>query len=206
MGVVTRLAHTATGDTDAEIITRMHGDPEGFATIFDRYYPAIHGYATRRLGPDLADDVAGETFLVAFDQWERYDTSHDSARPWLFGIASNLIARHQRAEARRYQAFARADRAATPSAEQTDGQADRIAVRLDAQAVRGQLAAALSDIAQSDREVLLLVAWGDLTCEETADALGIPAGTVRSRLHRARKRLRTALGGADPTMTGEDFQ
>ncbi|WP_446219509.1 RNA polymerase sigma factor [Micromonospora sp. IBHARD004] len=56
--------------------------------IFDRYYPAIHGYAMRRLGCDLADDVAAETFLVAFDNRQRYDTTHPSARPWLFGIGS----------------------------------------------------------------------------------------------------------------------
>ncbi|MFG3690957.1 RNA polymerase sigma factor [Micromonospora sp. NPDC047740] len=63
----------------------------------------------------------------------------------------------------------------------------------------------MGEIAPADREVVLLIAWADLTCEE-ARALEIPAGTVRSRLHRARKRLRAALGGADPTATGEDFQ
>lgn len=203
MAVVTQPVYTAREDTDAEIIRRMHGDPTAFATVFDRYYPAIHGYATRRLGRDLADDVAAETFLVAFDRWERYDTSQESARPWLFGIASNLIAGHLRAEARWYQAVARVGRT-TPAG--ADGHADQVAVRLDAAAVRGQLAEALGDLAPSDREVLLLVAWADLTSEETARVLGIPAGTVRSRLHRARKKLRVALGGADPTAPGEDFQ
>jgi RNA polymerase sigma factor (sigma-70 family) len=211
MGVVTRAVCTATErtgteQTDAEIISRMHGDPESFATIFDRYYPAIHGYAARRLGRDLADDVAAETFLVAFDNWRRYDTTYDRARPWLFGIASNLIAGHQRTEARQYRALARADQVTTADPDSVDGPADRVAVRLDAQAVRGRLAAALEDIAPADREVLLLIAWADLTCEEVARALEIPAGTVRSRLHRARKRLRAALGGADPTATGEEFQ
>jgi RNA polymerase sigma factor (sigma-70 family) len=203
MGVVAR---PAAEDTDAEIIRRMHGDPDVFATVFDRYYPAIHGYATRRLGRDLADDVAAEVFLVAFDQWQRYDTSQESARPWLFGIASNLIAGHQRAEARRYRAIARTDRAVTAGDEHADGHADRVAVRLDAEALRGRLAMALGDIAPSDREVLLLVAWADLSCEETAQALGVPAGTVRSRLHRARKKLRAALGGADPTALREELQ
>ena len=193
MDVVTR--QTA-GGTDAEIIRRMHSDPEAFATVFDRYYPAIHAYAARRLGRDLADDVAAEVFLVAFDQFQRYDTTQASARPWLFGIASNLIAGHRRAEARRYRAIAGG---VTGGDEHGDGHADRVAVRLDAQALRGRLAAALAGIAPPDREVLLLVAWADLSCEETARALGVPAGTVRSRLHRARKKLRAALGGADPT-------
>ncbi|MGY0004138.1 RNA polymerase sigma factor [Micromonospora sp. I033] len=198
MGVVTRDVCT-----DAEIISRMHGDPALFDTIFDRYYPAIHGYATRRLGRDLADDVAAETFLVAFAHWRRYDTTQHSARPWLFGIASNLIAGHQRTEARRYRALARAERTDRNS---HDGPADQVAVRLDAQAVRGRLAAALEEIAPADREVVLLVAWADLSCEEVARALEIPAGTVRSRLHRARRRLRAALGGTDPTATGEDSE
>lgn len=205
MGVVTRDAHTAAQVTDAEIISRMHGDPGAFEAIFDRYYPTIHGYASRRLGRDLADDVAAETFLVAFDKWRRYDTTQDSARPWLYGIASNLIAGHERAEARRYQAFARAERLATAGAN-PDGETDQLALRLDAEAVRGRLAAALHEIAPSDREVLLLVAWADLTGEEIARALEIPAGTVRSRLHRARKKLQVALGGADPRAMGRDFE
>lgn len=206
MSVVSRDVYTAAGQTDAEIISRMHGNPELFGTIFDRYYPSIHGYAYRRLGRDLADDVAAETFLVAFDHWQRYDTTHDNARPWLFGIASNLIAGHQRSEARQYRALARADQVATAEPDRVDGPADRVAVRLDAQAVRGRLAAALGEISPADREVVLLVAWAELTCEEVARALEIPAGTVRSRLHRARKKLRAALGGADPTATGEDPQ
>jgi RNA polymerase sigma factor (sigma-70 family) len=201
MAVATRPVHTVT-DTDAEIIGRMHGDPALFAIVFDRYYPAIHAFACRRLGRDLADDVAAETFLVAFDHWQRYDTRRSSARPWLFGIASNLIAHQQRSEARRYQAFARADSAAAADADSTD----RIVGKVDAQAVRGRLARALRDITPSDREVLLLIAWAGLSCEETAQALEIPAGTVRSRLHRARKLLQAALGGADPTRMKEECE
>jgi RNA polymerase sigma factor (sigma-70 family) len=206
MGVVSPDVCTATEQTDSEVISRMHDDPELFGTIFDRYYPGIHGFASRRLGRDLADDVAAETFLVAFDRWQRYDTAYDSARPWLFGIASNLIAGHQRAEARRYRALARADQVTTGDPDGAGGPADRVVLRLDAQAVRAQLAAALEEIAPADREVVLLIAWGDLTSEEVARALEIPAGTVRSRLHRARRRLRAALGGADPTATGEDLR
>ncbi len=210
MGVATRPGPTATGETDAEIMSRAHGDPAVFAALFDRYYPAIHGYATRRLGRDLADDVAAETFLVAFDRRGRYDTTHSSARPWLFGIASNLVAGHQRSEARRYQALARtygrADSDATGGVSSPDRLADRVAVRLDAQAVRGRLALALGGIAPSDREVLLLVAWAGLSCEETARALEIPPGTVRSRLHRARRKLQAALGGTDPTAMEEDVR
>ncbi|MFC6878691.1 MULTISPECIES: RNA polymerase sigma factor [Actinomadura] len=175
-------------------------EPEAFAALFDRYYTAIHGYAARRLGHGLADDVAAETFLVAFDRRGSYDTGRPDARPWLYGIASNLIARHRRAEVRQYRALAR-----TGADDVAEGHADRVAGRLDAQAARGPLAEALGDIADGDRDVLLLVAWEQFAVQEAAEALGIPPGTARSRLHRARRRIRAALGETDPTTLGEDL-
>ena len=180
---------------DAVVIERSLREPDRFSEIFDRHYGDIHGYASRRLGPSLADDVAAETFLIAFDRRRRYDLAHPSARPWLYGIASNLVARHHRAEMRRYRALARAGapEAVDADAEQADG-------RIDAVAQRARLAAALLEIAERDREVLLLVAWAQLSGEEAARALGIPAATARSRLHRARRRTRAALA-ADPRST-----
>ena len=176
---------------DAALIERSLREPERFTELFDRYYGEIHGYVARRLGPSLAEDVASETFLIAFDRRRRYDVAFPSARPWLYGIASNLVARHRRAEVRRYRAHSRAD-----VTHAVDRHADRVAGRLDARALRGRLAAALVDVADRDREVLLLVAWAQLSLEEAARALGIPAGTARSRLHRARRRMRTALEDA----------
>ncbi|GAA3981315.1 RNA polymerase sigma factor [Actinomadura viridis] len=191
----------ATGrESDAAIIGRSRAEPELFAALFDRYHAAVHGYAARRLGHALADDVAAETFLIAFDRRERYDLGRDDARPWLYGIASNLIARHHRAETRQYRALAR-----TGAEEATEGHADRVAGRIDAQAARGPLAAALAGIARGDRDVLLLVAWAGLTLREAGDALGIPAGTARSRLHRARTKIRAALGHTAPALSGEDL-
>jgi len=174
--------------SDAEIITQSGREPERFADIFDRYYAQIHGYAARRLGHGLADDVAAEAFLVAFERRGRYHASRLDARPWLYGIASNLIARHHRAEKRRYRAMAR-----VACRDATKGHADEIAAMLDAEAFRAPLAAALARIADRDREVLLLVAWAGLTSEQAGEALGIPSGTARSRLHRARTLLRAAL-------------
>ncbi|WP_341770194.1 RNA polymerase sigma factor [Actinomadura darangshiensis] len=118
----------AVTDGDAEILRRSRHEPECFAALFDRRYTAIHGYAARRLGGGLADDVAAETFLIAFDRRGRYDVSRDDARPWLYGIASNLIARHRRAEVRQYRALAR-----TGVAEAAEGPADLVAGRIDAQ-------------------------------------------------------------------------
>jgi RNA polymerase sigma-70 factor (ECF subfamily) len=179
-------------DDDAVIIKGSMDDPELFATVFDRYYSEIHGYASRRLDRSLADDVAAETFLIAFDRRKRFNPTYSSARPWLYGIASNLISRHRRAEMRQYRALTR-----TGLDDVADGHADHVAGRVDAQARRGPLAAALADISAGDRHVLLLVAWAQLSCEEAAQALGIPAGTARSRLHRARTKIRAALGGKD---------
>jgi RNA polymerase sigma factor (sigma-70 family) len=193
------LADAGTGTTDAETIRLSRREPERFADIFDRYYTEVHGYVARRLGPGLADDVAAETFLIAFDRRDRYDSAHPVARPWLYGIASNLVSRHHRAEVRQYRALARVG---PPGP--VDGPAEQIAGRVDAQATRGRLAAALAAIATEDRDVLLLVAWAGFSGEEAARALDIPSGTARSRLHRARKKVRAALGGADPTTVGED--
>jgi RNA polymerase sigma factor (sigma-70 family) len=111
------------------------------------------------------------------------------ARPWLYGIASNLIARHARAESRRYKALARASESGLVRAHD-----DLVAGRVDAAAVRGRLARALADLPRSVRDVLLLVAWAGLSQQEAAAALDIPAGTARSRLHRARREMRGALG------------
>lgn len=185
--------------SDAAIIEQSWRDPERFAAVFDRYYFQIHGFAAQRLGPSLADDVAAETFLVAFDRRNRYDVSREDARPWLYGIVANLIARQHRAEARWYRALSR-----TPLAQPDDGYADQVAGRVDAQAHRAPLIAALAKIPSSHREVLLLVAWGGLNSEEVAEALGITGAAVRTRLHRARKTLRASLNGAALTMTGKD--
>jgi RNA polymerase sigma factor (sigma-70 family) len=182
--------------TDAALIERSLTEPELFSDVFDRYYSEIHGYVSRRLGSSLADDVASETFLIAFDRRRRYDKAHTSARPWLYGIASNLISRHHRAELRRYRALARAG-----VADEVDG-VEGVPARLDAEALRGRLAAALLEVADADREVLLLIAWAQLSCEEAARAVGISAGTARSRLHRARRNTRAALGEDD--VRGDD--
>jgi RNA polymerase sigma factor (sigma-70 family) len=149
--------------TDAALIEPSWREPERFAEVFDRHYDPIHGYVARRLGASVADDVASETFLVAFDRRRRYDVGQASARPWLYGIAANLVARHRRAEVRRYRALARAD---VPAAD--DGHGEGVARRLDAATLRRRLAAALVEIAHGDREVLLLVAWAQLSCEEAA--------------------------------------
>jgi len=158
--------------SDAAIIQESRSQPESFAEIVDRYYAPIYDYAARRLGQSLGDDVAAETFLIAFTQRKRYDLARADARPWLFGIASNLVSRQHRAEARRYKAMARSS-----MAEVDGGHAELTDARIDAQSQRTQLASALARIRAEDRDVLLLVAWAGLTSSEAGEALGIPAGS-----------------------------
>ncbi|MGI5207039.1 RNA polymerase sigma factor [Spirillospora sp. CA-108201] len=181
-------------ECDAALIESSLADPEAFAALFDRYSAMLYRYVSRRLGPESAEDVVGETFLVAFSKRNRYDLEQRDARPWLFGIATKLAARHHRAEAARYRALRR-----SPVDGPVEGPDDRVAAGVTASATRPALTAALSGLARRDLDVLLLVAWGDLSYEEAARALGIPIGTVRSRLNRARRKVRAALGDTDPT-------
>jgi RNA polymerase sigma factor (sigma-70 family) len=174
--------------TDAEVIGQSLDDPERFGAIFERYFSQIHQYLLRRVGPRAAGDLAAEVFVVAFSQRGRYDLARQCARPWLYGIATNLTGTHRREEQRRYRALARTDvSAATPSDE------DLVDDRVSALAARPALAAALAGLEGRDRDVLLLVALADLSYDEVAESLGIPYGTVCSRLSRARRRLRDCL-------------
>ena len=186
-----------TGD-DATLIARSLEVPECFGALYDRHAEAISRYVARRLGPDAADDLVAETFLVAFRRRARYDIAHADARPWLYGIATRLIGRHRRDEMRFFRAIARTgvDPAAEPIA-------DEVTNRIAAQAARRELAGALARLSQAQRDVLLLVASG-FGYEEVALALEVPAGTVSSRLVHARRKVREALGGQDPTRPGKD--
>jgi RNA polymerase sigma-70 factor (ECF subfamily) len=177
------------GRADAAVIAASRNDAELFGVIYDRYAAQLHRYTYRRLGPAHAEDVVAETFLAAFRQRGRYDLAREDARPWLFGIATKEIARRRRAEEARYRALARAG-----AADVVDGFADEVSTAVSAQAVRGQLADALRRLAPGDRDVLLLIAWSGLSYEEVAETMRIKVGTVRSRLHRARRKLRESLG------------
>ncbi|RAY14955.1 RNA polymerase subunit sigma-70 [Actinomadura craniellae] len=178
---------------DSTLIRESLERPEAFAGLFDRYAGVLYRYVSRRLGPEVAEDLVGETFLVAFDRRHRYDLSYDDARPWLFGIITRLVSRHRRTEAARYRALLR-----SPVDGGAECPADRVAAGVTAAAARPALARALAALPARDRDVLLLVAWGDLSYEEAARALSIPVGTVRSRLNRARRKVRTSLGDTNP--------
>src|SRR5580658_4194312 len=161
----------------------------------------IQLYVVRRLGANAADDIVAETFLLAFRQRASYDLARTDARPWLYGIATNLIGRHRRAEIRLYRALAR-----TGADPVTEPFTDRVDDQVSAGRASRQLAAALARLSAELRDTMLLAAWSDLSYEQIALALGVPTGTVRSRLSRARSKLRHTMGDVDPSALAEEPQ
>lgn len=182
--------------SDEDLLTESLATPERFATIFDRYAPVVHGYLSRRVGV-LADDLVSETFLLAFRGRTRYAPDRAPVRAWLFGIATNLVRRHARDEERRYRAFGRA-----AGHHEATTELGEVAGRVDAQALRSELAEALAALPGEDLDVLLLWTYPQLSYAEIAVALDIPVGTVRSRLHRARGKVRDRL--SDRWLTTEE--
>lgn len=174
---------------DAEIVAASVQEPERFAELFDRHWADLHRFCVARIG-DAGEDVAAEVFRVAFSDRRRFDQRRASARPWLFGIASNLIRRHHRTTERQGRALMRLGRRDVRDATADD----RVAAQIDAAAAAGPAMRALGSLRDEDRELVLLHAWADLTYDEIAQAVGIPIGTVRSRLSRARRKLRSELG------------
>jgi RNA polymerase sigma-70 factor (ECF subfamily) len=185
------MTDLAGSGSDAALIAASLEEPERFAALFDRHAPAIHQYVARRLGRDAADDVTAETFLTAFRIRDRFDPARAGVRPWLYGIAAKQIGRHRREEVKALKLLARTGH--DPVAESWTDSADD---RLTAEAASRPLAKALAKLSAGDRHVLLLFAWADFSYQEIAEALAIPVGTVRSRLNRARRKLR-AVTGAD---------
>jgi RNA polymerase sigma factor (sigma-70 family) len=156
-------------------------------TAFADDYAVLRRYLQRRLGLETAEEIVAETFAVAYARWDRFDRSRP-LRPWLFGIATNLARRHHRDEERKLRAYERTG--VDPVVTETDAES---ITRLDSDALKRLLAQLLAGLRAQDREVLLLHAWADLSDEEIASALGLPVGTVKSRLSRMRERLRNEI-------------
>jgi DNA-directed RNA polymerase specialized sigma24 family protein len=171
-----------TGPDDASAIAASADDPDEFLVVFDRHFDAVYRYLARRVGAAAAEDLAAEAFAQAFASRARYDAAVADARPWLYGIASRLLRRHWRTEERRLRAYARTG--VDPLAGGDSGPSDPAVAR------------ALADLSREERDTILLYAWADLGYDEIAQATGVPVGTVRSRLHRARRLMRVALAPA----------
>jgi RNA polymerase sigma-70 factor (ECF subfamily) len=172
---------------DGVVIRASVDEPARFEAIFDRHYDAVRRYAQRRLGDSAGEEVAAQTFLVAFDRRSSFRQDSASARPWLLGIASNLLRHHVRAEQTRLRILG-----GIGGGPDDPGPDDP--ERLDAQRLGPTIAEELGALGPDDRDTFLLFAIGDLSYFEIAEALRIPVGTVRSRIHRVRARLRERLG------------
>jgi RNA polymerase sigma factor (sigma-70 family) len=179
---------------DREDTRRSLEQPTAFAAVFDRHFDAIHRYLHRRAGVDLADELAAETFLIAFERRARFVAQDGlGILPWLYGIATNLLRHRWRAESRQLRAYARTgiDEAVALDTDASDS-------RADASRQGAQIAAALARLRPDDRDVFLLITLAGLTQAETAAALELSLGTVATRARRARALLAAELA-PEPT-------
>ena len=161
--------------SDAEVLARSAAEPAAFAIVYQRHQLAVRRYVARRVGSDAGDDLAAEVFTRAFRGRERCRAEQASVLPWLLGVANHVIADHRRTEQRRLKTLQR-----------LAGRAPQLIEHED-RAVSAELVGELRRLSDEDRDALLLVVWGELSYEETATALGVPIGTVKSRIARARR-------------------
>lgn len=150
---------------------------ERFAALYAAHYGALYAYGSRRVGPDAADEIAAEAFLVA---WRRFDDLPSDVLPWLYGVARNVVLRHRTKTGRHLRTLETLHRAPV-SVSDTAGDDD------------AALWTAWAQLRDQDREVLALIAWEELSVAEAAQVLGCPAAVFSVRLHRARKRLERLL-------------
>ncbi|GAB3210851.1 RNA polymerase sigma factor [Marinactinospora thermotolerans] len=179
-------------------MTRSEEDPDastsdGFARLFERHYPDVYRYALRRLGPDQADDVAAETFAVA---WRRRDRIPGHAPlPWLYATARNIVLARSRGARRRGELFGLFDGEppGLPASSDAAGQV------LDRQTALS----ALKALRPRERELVMLLAWEGLDMPAAAQVLGCTVATARVRLHRARKRIQRLLADSAAQPDGD---
>jgi len=170
-------------ETDEQVVSWSEaGEPAAFVELVWRHGPAVHAYLARRTGRQDADDLLGEVWLQAFKGRASYDRRCPDARPWLYGIARNVLRAHWRYVSR--------PMVHTVEPDSSDAWSD-VDVRLDAAAQGETLRQVLTALSEDEREVLFLVVWEELTPAEVSLVLGIPQGTARSRLHRALSAFRS---------------
>lgn len=174
--------------------TRSDLGAEVVAGWFDMHASVLAAYATRRVGATLARDIVADTFRVALQQLDSYEPARGSERAWLYGIATNLIRHHWRTEQRRLGVEARSVRADVQPLDPLL----HVDERIDATTRYQRVVDAVSTLDPEDRDLLVLIAWEHLTSSEAAAALGIPPGTVRSRLSRIRTQLAHVVQRGDP--------
>jgi RNA polymerase sigma factor (sigma-70 family) len=167
------------------------GDPDAFGVLFDDFARAVHNLAFRLTGSSQeAEEVVSLTFLEAWRLRSGIEPEGESLRPWLMGIAVNVVRNFSRASRRQRAAMAR-----LPAPEAVPDFADELAGRIDDAARLAALRAAFDKLRPAEQDVIALCVWSELDYAAAGQALGIPVGTVRSRLSRARRKLATAGRG-----------
>ncbi|MGC4804392.1 RNA polymerase sigma factor [Micromonospora sp. DT233] len=170
------------------------GDAAAFGQLFDDHAGAVHRHAYRSTGcRSTAEDVVSLTYLEAWRLRGRLRPDGDSVLPWLLGIATNVLRNTNRAARRHRAALAR-----VPRADTVPDFADELADRMDDVGRVAAAKAALAALRPLEREVFALCVWSGLDYATAAEALGVPVGTVRSRLSRARTKLRALAERALP--------
>ncbi|MEV1005818.1 RNA polymerase sigma factor [Streptomyces sp. NPDC049881] len=170
------------------------GDDDTFAELFDAYARSVYNHAFRLTGDwALAEDAVSLTFLEAWRLRERLDPEGGSLRPWLLGIATNTVRNTRRAARRHTAALSR-----LPPPAVVGDFADEVAGRIDDAVLLATVRLALDALRRPEREVLALCVWSGLDYATAAGSLGIPVGTVRSRLSRARRKLAAAVAARQP--------
>jgi RNA polymerase sigma factor (sigma-70 family) len=172
--------------TDADLLTRaQRGERDAFGELFERHAPAVLRFCFRRTGnAAVAEDLTSTVFLEAWRRRDRTAFYGGNARPWLFGVALNVLRSQARAERRHRDALAR-----RPASDAPEPESDAAMARLDAERQMRDVLNAVEKLGRREREVLELCVWEGLSTEEAAAALGVSPGAVRSRLSRARRRL-----------------
>jgi RNA polymerase sigma-70 factor (ECF subfamily) len=171
---------------EQELVDGLHGDdPAALAALFDRYGDRIHNHCFRHLADWAeAEDATSAVFLEVWRHRRRVRLHDGSALPWLYGVATNVCRNAGRSRRRYLRAMAR-----LPGPAPVPDLADQVTDRLGSEARMRAVLERVRVLPAREREVLALVVWAGLSYEQAAAALGVPVGTVRSRLSRARARL-----------------
>jgi RNA polymerase sigma factor (sigma-70 family) len=191
LGLVRDLVVMETIATDAELLLRSISQPDVFGELYSRHGLNIRRYVVSRVGVASGEDLAAEVFIRAFRGRDKCRAENGTALPWLFGVANHVISDHRRVERRQLAALELA------------AKQNEVVARPDV-GLTPEVVGALRRLPATDRDTLLLMVWGELSRTEIAAALGVPVGTVDSRISRARKRLASDL--APLHQTGAELQ
>jgi RNA polymerase sigma factor (sigma-70 family) len=176
--------------TDAALWQRaVAGETSAFGLLFERHSRSVYNYCFRRTGEwSQAEELTAVVFLEAWRRRKDVRLEREQALPWLLGVATNVVRNFHRAQRRHRAALRRLPR------EHVADFATDVDERVDDERQMRAVLRAVNKLPRADQDVLALCAWEGLSYEETALALGVPVGTVRSRLSRARSRLRELTG------------